>query len=594
MRDEIQYPLDAGYLLRKKKSIRRTLLQGGDFLKKRIAVLGGSTTAEVKDLMELLLLRDRIQPVFYESEYNRYYEELIFPNPVLDDFAPEIIYLHTSSVNLKTLPSVHENHESIEAHLAGEMSSYQAMWDEISRKYNCPIIQNNFELPHFRGLGNLDAYDIHGRCRFITELNARFAEEARQRKNLHINDINYLAAWFGLERWYDKAFWYSYKYAMNCDALPLVADSVASIIKAIFGKTKKCLVLDLDNTLWGGVIGDDGPSGIKIGKETAEAEAYTDFQGYIKGLKERGVILAVCSKNDPANAKEGFAHPDSVLNLDDFSVFLANWDPKHENIRAISAALNIGMDSLVFIDDNPVEREIVRVQAPEVAVPEMGSHIGDYINVLDKTGYFETVSLSADDLMRTNFYAANNLRLNLQSTYANYDQFLKSLEMKAEIKPFTPLYLDRITQLINKTNQFNLTTRRYTKAEVEHALQSDRYITLYGRLTDKFGDNGLVSVMIGEIRDADLHLDLWLMSCRVLKRGLEEAMFNSLMAVSQLKNINTIYGYFYPTAKNGMVSGLFEQMGFISVGPTACCDSVWQFDLNGSYTPKNLNIEVIQ
>jgi FkbH-like protein len=518
----------------------------------------------------------------------------MFPNPALEEFAPDVIYLHTSSVNITRFPSVVESDADVEALVSSELERFQAMWDQAATRYACPVIQNNFELPHYRGLGNLDGYDIRGRSRFIAELNWHFSGQARQRQNLYLNDINYLAAWFGLERWYDKLFWYSYKYAMSYEAIPLLSDSVASIVKAIFGKTRKCLVLDLDNTLWGGVIGDDGLNGIQIGRETPEAEAFTEFQQYVRVLKERGVILAVCSKNDDVNAREGFSHPDSILKLEDFSAFRANWDPKHENIRSIAETLNIGIDSLVFADDNPVEREIVRSQEPDVAVPELGKNVAKYIDVLDKTGYFETVSLSSDDLQRSSFYAGNSVRQGLQAAFADYDDFLASLEMKAEIRAFVPIYLDRITQLINKTNQFNVTTRRYTQAEIEDISGNGNYITLYGRLLDKFGDNGLISILIGEIRDSELHLDLWLMSCRVLKRGMEEAMFDRLVAGAQARNISTIYGYYYPTAKNGMVSGLFEQMGFANIGQAESGDSTWRFDIPEDYKRKNLRIEVTQ
>ena len=254
----IVYPIEPHYLLRKKRGIRSHLLLNSDLLVKRIAILGGSTTAEVKDMLELFLLNDGIKPLFYESHYNRYYEDLIFPNPALEEFAPDIIYIHTTSANLRKYPSFTESNVDIEALITSEISRFQSMWNSVSERFACPVIQNNFELPHYRGLGNLDSYDIHGRSRFIAELNIRFAEQARQRPGLYLNDINYLSAWFGLERWYDKLFWYSYKYAMNYEAIPFLADSVASIIKAIYGKTKKCLVLDLDNTIWGGIIGDDG------------------------------------------------------------------------------------------------------------------------------------------------------------------------------------------------------------------------------------------------------------------------------------------------------------------------------------------------
>jgi FkbH-like protein len=592
MRDLLNYPFDANTLLRKKKALRREMLQQSGLLDKRIAILGGSTTAEIRDMLELFLLKDGIRPEFYESGYNRYSEDILFPNSELEQFAPEIVYIYTSCVNITEFPSFEHSENDIKNLLHNEIDRYQVLWDRITAAYSCPIIQNNFELPHYRGLGNLDGYDIHGRSRFIAELNRIFSEQARFRQNLHLNDINYLSAWFGLERWHDKIFWYSYKYAMNYEAIPLLADSVASIIKAIFGKTRKCLVLDLDNTLWGGVIGDDGVSGIQIGKDTPEAEAYTEFQEYAKYLKERGIILAVCSKNDYANACEGFNHPDNILRLEDFSSFYANWEPKHQNIREIAKKLNIGIDCLVFADDNPVERDAVRSQEPQVAVPELGNNVALYINILDKTGYFETVSLSTDDLQRSSFYEDNAVRRQAENKFDNYDEFLRSLKMKAEIKEFSPIYLDRITQIINKTNQFNVTTRRYTQGEIEAISVDSKYITLYGRLADKFGDNGLISIMITEQRGAELHINVWLMSCRVLKREMERAMFDQLVCRAKEHGIKTIYGYYYPSKKNGIVKDLFQEMGFVKVNSDKNGNTLWRFDIPEIYRNTNMFIEV--
>ncbi|MDP1558302.1 MAG: HAD-IIIC family phosphatase [Nitrosomonas sp.] len=588
----LSYPFDAHYLLRMKKAIRRELISRTDLMEKRVAILGGSTTAEIKDMLELFLLKDGIKPVFYESGYNRYYEEVLFSGAELKQFAPEIIYIHTSNVNITRYPSVLERAEDIDGIVAGEVNRFRKIWDRIAAEYSCPIIQNNFELPHYRGLGNLDAYDVHGHTRFIAELNRCFSEEARQRHNLHLNDINYLSAWFGLERWYDKCAWYSYKYAMSIEAIPLLAHSVATIVRAILGQAKKCLVLDLDNTLWGGIIGDDGVNGIRIGKETPEAEAYTEFQQYVKGLKERGINLAICSKNDEANAREGFTHPDSILALEDFSVFRANWEPKHENIREIAQLLNIGIDSLVFADDNPAERDLIRFQEPRVAVPEMGNNVAKYIDVIDKSGLFETIVLSHDDLQRSTFYIDNAVRRDNQSHFENYDDFLHSLDMVAEIKPIVPVYLDRVAQLTNKTNQFNVTTRRYTPAELKAVAEDSCYITLFGRLKDRFGDNGLVSVMVGVIQGLELYLDLWLMSCRVLQRGMEAAMLDQLVVEAQGRGLKSIIGYYYPSARNVLVSGLFEEMGFKNLTKKEDYSSVWMLDISTAYTNKNLFIEV--
>lgn len=586
------YPLDAITLLRKKKAIRRELSAKGNLVDTRIAILGGSTTAEIRDMLELFLLHAGFHPIFYESGYNRFYEEVMFAESGLKQFGPEIIYIHTTSANILRFPAITDSSETIDTLLAEEMHRFTSVWQRIAEEYNCPVIQNNFELPHYRILGNLDRYDRHGRTAFIAELNMRFSAQARQRPTLFLNDINYLAAWFGLERWHDKQLWYLSKYAMNYEAIPLLANSVASIINSMYGKTRKCLVLDLDNTLWGGVIGDDGLQGIRIGKETPEAEAYSDFQDYLKKLRERGIMLAVCSKNDESNVREGFSHPDTVLSLDDFAAFTANWNPKHENIRKIAETLNIGTDTLVFVDDNPAERDIVRAQEPEIAVPDMGSDIARYIEILDKTGLFEAVSLSADDVQRNRYYAENTKREKQKERYASYDDFLRSLDMVAEIAPFSQLYLERIVQLTNKTNQFNLTTRRYTLSEMQAIMEDREYITIYGRLKDKFGDNGLVSIMVGHINGKELHIDLWLMSCRVLKRNMEAAMLDCFVARAKKHRLCCLVGYYCPTAKNGMVKNLYPEMGFHQRPETSENSTVWYLDISKGYSKRNRFITI--
>jgi len=339
------------------------------------------------------------------------------------------------------------------------------------------------------------------------------------------------------------------------------------------------------------VIGDDGPDKIKIGKETAEAEAFTSFQEYCLRLRERGILLAVCSKNSEPIALQGLEHPESVLKPRHFSCFKANWEPKHENIQAIAAELNIGLDSLVFVDDNPAEREIVSAQLPMVAVPDVGSDVTGFIRVLEEGRYFEPVALSNEDLNRAGQYEANTQRLVQQSQFASYAEYLASLEMSAEIAPFKAVYLERITQLINKTNQFNLTTRRYTLAEIEKIASDSGYITLYGKLADKFGDNGLISIIIGRREGQVLHLDLWLMSCRVLKRGMEDAMMDTLVAASISQGVTEIRGYYIHTEKNGMVSGHYETLGFepASEEPGR---STWRIALNADYVLRNKHIQI--
>ncbi|MDF1876053.1 HAD family hydrolase [Sulfurimonas sp. SAG-AH-194-I05] len=500
-----------------------------------------------------------------------------------------MIYIHTTNLNIINYPDLKDSEDEVNILLDNELKKYKSIWSSLST-YDCTIIQNNFDLPIDRSLGNLDCYDRHGKTYFLNKLNLEFAKNAREMKNLYINDINYLSSYIGLKNWFDKSLWYQAKYAISMDAIPELSFNISKIINAIFGKSKKCLVLDLDNTCWGGIIGDDGLYGIKIGTETAIAEAYTSFQKYAQELKTRGITLAVCSKNDFKNAKEGFTHPDTILKFEDFTSFKANWDPKHKNIIEIAQEINIGRDSLVFIDDNPVERDIVSSHVPSISVPDVGNDVIHFIDYIDKNGYFEPISLSNDDINRNQYYEDNKKRENEQATFQSYDEFLVSLHMTAEIQSFSSVYLDRITQLINKTNQFNLTTKRYTAGEIDNIVSSDKYIKIYGKLTDKYGDNGLIAISIGRVENKTCHIDLWLMSCRVLKRDMEFAMLDTLVSKCKEKGISEIIGYYYKSAKNSMVSDLYEKFGFSLVEQNDE-DSVWTLDIT-NYEIKNKFIGV--
>jgi FkbH-like protein len=585
----LEYPINSEIVLRKKKSIKKELLKDSSFIEKNIAILGGSTTSEIRNILELFLLDNGIKPNFYESEYNKYYEDALFGNDELDKFNPDIVYIHTTNKNIIKYPDFKDTQDDIRILIDNEINKYKSIWKSLS-KYDCTIIQNNFDYPINRSLGNLDCYDIHGRTYFINQLNQEFSKSANEIKSLCINDINYLSSYVGLQKWFDKSLWYQAKYAVSMDAIPKLAFNISKIISSIFGKTKKCLVLDLDNTCWGGVIGDDGLNGIHIGTETAISEVYTTFQKYVKELKDRGITLAVCSKNDLENAKEGFSHPDTVLQFNDFTSFKANWEAKHQNIQNIVKEINIGIDSLVFIDDNPVERDIVSSQLPSVSVPNVGDDVINFIDHIDRNGYFESTSLSTDDVNRNKYYEDNKKRVQEEATFKSYSDFLASLEMKAEIKSFSSVYLDRITQLTNKTNQFNLTTKRYTSGEIESITSSDQYIKIYGKLIDKYGDNGLIAISIGSIQQKQCHIDLWLMSCRVLKRDMEFAMFDEMVRQCEEKGLSEIIGYYYKSSKNNMVSDLYEKFGFDLIEQNNN-DTIWKLDIR-DYKNKNKFIGV--
>jgi len=582
----LQFPIETATILRQRHSLKKELLGQTNLVPTRIAILGGSTTAEVKSMLELFLLAQGIQPSFYESGYNRYFEDVLMGNPELWSFKPDIVFIHTTWRNVLQFPELMETGVEVEDRVRREMDRFESLWKKIHTELGALIIQNNFDLPSLRPLGNLETSELFGRVNFLMRLNAEFASFARNNSRFLINDILYLSAQVGLADWFGPSYWYNFHMALSPTATVAMARNFAGIVKSVYGKSKKCLVLDLDNTLWGGIIGDDGMQNLVLGQEHPVGEAFLDFQRYVKELHRRGVILAVCSKNDAENAKEGFSHPDTILKLQDFDSFKANWNPKPENIREIASELNIGLDSIVFVDDNPAERALVADQLPEVAVPDMGLDVSRFAEVLERERYFELDRVVPDDVNRSAYYSGNAQRSAFQSGFGDYGQFLASLEMTAEIGPFLPIYLERITQLINKTNQFNLTTERYTIAKVESLARDFGYITLYGRLADRFGDNGLVSVLIGRIVESNVELDLWLMSCRVLNREMEFAMFDALVEQCHARGVRKIVGVYIPSKKNAMVAGHYASLGFARGEKTSEGHELWSFDVPHDYSAK--------
>lgn len=592
---ELEYPFDPEWILKKKKALKRELLQNTQqtFLEKKIAILGGSTTRDIRDILELFLLNYGIRPCFYESEYNQYYADGMFPNPALEEFHPDILYIHTSNRNIEQYPSLEDDRTLVTQKLQAEYERFQALWEHLHAVYGCPVIQNNFEPPLYRLLGNRDASDHRGRWNYIQRLNQMFYEYADTHQDFYIHDICYEAADYGLERWSDPFYWNMYKYAMCVPAIPYTAFQLARIIKSIFGRNKKVLNLDLDNTLCGGVIGDDGPENIEIGQETSLGQTYAEFQDYLKQHKKLGVLLSVNSKNNEETALSGLERADSVLKREDFVAFRANWEPKSHNLYATAEELKLLPESFVFVDDNPAEREIVRQEVPGAAVPEI-TKVEEYIRVLDRSGFFEVTNFSEDDLKRNEMYLANEQRNRMQKNFSDYGDYLRSLEMKAQIGAFDPAYFSRIAQLTNKSNQFNLTTHRYSQSEIEQIAADPQYLTLCGRLEDKFGDNGVVSIVIGRKEKDVLQIELWLMSCRVLKRDMEYAMMDTLVKQCRDCGIRQIYGYFYPTAKNAMVKDFYALQGFEKLEEDVDENAKWSFRIPEQYTLKNQVITVME
>ncbi len=415
----------------------------------------------------------------------------------------------------------------------------------------------------------------------LRKLNYELMNLAQECQNLFICDLAGLQNKYGRDMMFDSTVYVSTEMLLSIDAIPYVASRTMDIICSIEGKIKKCLILDLDNTVWGGIVGDDGWENIQVGHGLGIGKAFSEFQQWVKKLKNRGIIIAVCSKNDEDKAKEPFEkNPEMVLKLDDISVFVANWENKADNIRTIQSILNIGFDSMVFLDDNPFERNMVRENVPGVTVPELPEDPGDYLEFLYSQNLFETASYSNADKDRTKQYQVEAKRVTAAKAFTNEADFLKSLNMVSEVKGFDKFNIPRVAQLSQRSNQFNLRTVRYTEDQIMAIEESNDYATFSFTLEDKFGDNGLIAVVIMEKKnETTLFVDTWFMSCRVLKRGMENFTLNTLVNYARSNGFKEIIGEYLPTAKNAMVKEHYPNLGFKQMGGAVSGVDMWQLDV---------------
>lgn len=436
-------------------------------------------------------------------------------------------------------------------------------WARLSEYSSAKILQMTYEEKDDGIWGNYAGKTEISFLYQVRKLNLYLMQGAHEHKNLFLIDVCRLACQYGQETFKDEKFYYIAKIPFSQKALAGLAGEIVSVIKAITGKITKCVVTDLDNTLWGGVIGDDGLEGIQIG-ELGDGQAFTEIQKWLKELKKRGILLAVCSKNNEEVAKIPFEkHPEMELKLSDFAVFVANWDDKAYNIRKIQKTLNIGMDSIVFLDDNPRERDVVRTLIPEVTVPELPEDPALYLSYLQQCGLFETASYSQEDNERTEQYQAEAVRRDILNNSQSYEQYLQEMDMTAEAKPFDEFHYPRIAQLSQRSNQFNLRTVRYTEDEIRKLAGDEEYLTLYFTLKDRLGSYGLISVVVLKKLDkGTLFIENWLMSCRVLKRSMEEFIVNKIIYVAEQNGFQKVIGEYKKTAKNSMVEKIYERMGF--------------------------------
>ena len=524
---------------------------------RRIAVLGSGVLGFWAGLLRPALFGYDIGCEILTGEYDQYQQEILDPSSQLAKFRPEIVVL---AVNWHSLGLSGETAEPADT-VRNLIDGMTALWRTCQQRYGAAVIQMNFEIPEVDPLGRLSGASPGGRARVIQRLNLELWDVAQQ-AGVAVLDVEQLAAATGKRTWSNPGMWIAAKQYPAADAVPLLTRNLAALVRAVCGLTSKCVVLDLDGTLWGGVIGEDGLGGIRLGGD-AEGEAYTAFHEYLLGLRRRGIPLAVCSKNNEDDARSVFRqHPETVLKEDDFAVFLANWEPKSDNLRRIAARLNIGIDSLVFLDDNPVERNLVRRELPEVAVPELPDDPARYAEALHATYLFESLSLTDEDRRRADTYRENEQRTELAAGSTNLDEYLASLRMKVDLCPFDQPNLPRIVQLINKTNQFTLTTRRTTASEVNAWMENPACYTQFMRLHDRFGDSGLTGVMTAVREGETFRIVNWLMSCRVLGRRIENLMLASLMRHARRAGAVAVVGEYLPTAKNGQTADLFDRFGF--------------------------------
>lgn len=501
----------------------------------------------------------------FETEYNQVEQQLLIPTSDLHQFDADFIVIFQSTHKLG------EHHSLLPAEkqmtLADDRLAFIASVCEdpalASKKiiyFNYPEIGDTVFGSYANKVDSSFTYQVR-------KLNYELMKLSQQYPNLFICDIAELQNKFGRDRMFAPNTYTSTEMVFRMDVLPYVASRVMDIVCAIKGQFKKCLILDLDNTLWGGVIGDEGLEGIQLGHGLGIGKMFTEFQMWIKKLKQRGIIICVASKNNEETAKEPFEkHPDMVLKLEDIAVFQANWETKVDNIRTIQQILNIGFDSMVFLDDNPFERNMVRENILGITVPELPEYPEDYLEYLYSLNLFETASYSNLDKDRTKQYQVEAQRVSLSKTFTNEADFLKSLNMVSTVCGFTKFNIPRVAQLSQRSNQFNLRTVRYTDADIEVLANDPDVIDLSFTLEDKFGDNGLIAVVIMKPLDKEtLFVDTWFMSCRVLKRGMENFTLNTMVEKAKSAGYKKIVGEYLPTPKNGMVAEHYDNLGFTKI-----------------------------
>lgn len=535
----------------------------------KIGLIGGSTLFPLSELIEHLLSVTIGKVELMSGDYNNYRSEILDASSDLYQFQPDFVIVLPDEQTCKYTGQLTDSKEQIADDVERVSSELLQLCSVLRENSGAEVILCNYILPPYIDLGQYRTKSLASDWNFKKAVN--LALGGNSPNFIHICDLEFLAYRLGGLAAKDEKSWFESKQLCSPNLQVALAKEIAHLIDSVKKSAKKVLVLDLDNTLWGGVIGDDGMEGIEIGDTSPRGEAFKAFQTYILSLIDTGLLLAVCSKNDFENALEPFQkHPEMVLREEHFVSFKANWLPKAENIIEMANELNLGLDSFVFVDDNPAEIEIVRQFAPEVATILLEPDPSVYVKQLQESRYFERFSITSEDTQRTEQYRKEVQRKTLMASSVDMGSYLESLEMIGTFKEFNALDLPRIAQLINKSNQFNLTTKRRTESEIETLMSNPQYVGFSMRLKDRFGDHGLISVVICCIGENGIfEIDTWLMSCRVLKRQVEEQVLNEIVRLAREAGCERIRGLYLPTAKNGMVSDLYQRLGFQSVNESA-------------------------
>ena len=532
----------------------------------KLAILGSLTTDFIAHAVTCGVAQEGLDPTIYQAPFGALVQEVIDPGSGLHAFEPDVVLLCVDWRDLVSPLPIGASQETAFEAVERKVETFERLWATLSERHGARLIQHLPPAPVERFRGVSERLAPAGAANQVLQATRRLVEAGRGRVNWI--ELDRLAASLGVARWSSPRMFHSAKLPFDQRFLPEYLMAFRGAWRAACGRVKKVLALDLDNTLWGGVVGDDGVTGLQLGPGTAAGEAYVEWQAYVRGLAERGVVLTVVSKNDPQIAAEGLAHPASLFRETDFAAFECSWSDKAGGLRRVAERLNLGLDSIVFADDNPAECALVRVEAPEVAVVELGGDPTQFIARLDAGCWFDLDQLTPEDVARSAAYAARAQALQAAGGAVDLASHLRELAMVGRVAQATENELARLTQLEQKTNQFNLTTRRYREADLAGFIARQDAVVLALWLKDRFGGHGLVSSLVAIEEEDALRIDAWLMSCRVFSRSAEQLMLRELIAFARARGLHSIIGEYLPTAKNRVVSELFDRLGFVRISPS--------------------------